>query len=142
VDEEAAVREKFAELQAAIKDHDSDKLWALLDARSRADAERAAKDIQTAHAQAGAEEKTKQEESLGLNGDELAKLTGMGFLKSKRFHGKYHELPDSQIEKVVVQEDSATIHYLEPDGDKEKAILVRQGGQWKVWLTMPTESKH
>ena len=136
-DEERAVREKFAELQSAIKSRDTDKLWALLDARSRADAERAAKDIQTAHAKASAEGKIKQEEALGLSGNELAGLTGVGFLKTKGFQGRYHELPDSKIEKVVVQGDSATIHYLEPDGDREKAILVRQDGQWKVWLTMP-----
>jgi hypothetical protein len=139
--DESAVREKFAELQSAIKGRDADKLWALLDARSRADAERAAKGIQTAHAQASAEEKAKQEEVLGLSATELTGLTGIGFLKSKRFQGKYHELPDSQIEKVIVQGDSATIHYLEPDGDKEKAILVWQEGQWKVWLTMPKVGK-
>jgi hypothetical protein len=140
-DEERAVREKFGELQSAMKSGDADKLWAVLDARSRADAERAAKEIQTAHAQASAEEKAKLEQALGLNGTELLRLTGIGFLKTKRFQQKYQELPDSKIDKVVVQGDSATIHYLEPDGDKEKAILVRQGGKWKAWLTMPRVSK-
>jgi hypothetical protein len=135
--DEGEVRQKFTELQLALKDRDTDKLWALLDSKSQADADRAAKVIQTTYAKASAEEKADQEKALGLTGAELATLTGKGFLKSKRFQGKYHEVPDSKIEKVVVQGDSATIYYLELDGDKEKTILVRQEGQWKVWLTMP-----
>jgi hypothetical protein len=139
--EEGAVREKFAELQLALKDGDTEKLWEMLDARSRADAEKAAKDIQTTYNQAGAEEKAKQEEALGLKGTELAELSGKGFLKTKRFRKRYDEVPEGKIENVVIQGDSATIHFLEPDGDKEKAILVRQDGQWKVWLTMPKTKK-
>jgi hypothetical protein len=135
------VREQFAELQSALKNRDTDKLWTLLDSKSQADAERAAKDIQTAHDKATAEEKAKQENMLGLTATELAGLTGKGFLKTKRFQKKYDELPDSKIERVVVQGDSATVYYLEPDGDKEKAILVRQDGRWKVWLTIPRASK-
>jgi hypothetical protein len=139
-DEEGIVRGMFAELQSAIKSHDADKLWGLMDSKSRAEAEKTAKDIQAAHAKASAEEKAKQEEALGLTGTELAGLAGQGFLKSKRFQNKYHELPDSQIEKVTVQGDNATVHYLEPDGDHEKMIFVRQDGQWKVWLAMPKAS--
>jgi hypothetical protein len=140
-DEEGAVREKFAELQSAIKGRDAEKLWTLLDARSRADAERAAKDLQTAYNQAGAEEKAKQEKALGLSGTELAGLDGKGFLKTKRFQKKYHEVPDGKIETVVIQGESATVYFLEPDGDKEKAIFIRQDGQWKMWLTMPRVDK-
>ncbi|HEY7331159.1 MAG TPA: hypothetical protein VH592_26220 [Gemmataceae bacterium] len=139
--EEGAVREKFAELQSVIKENNNEKLWAMLDTRSQADAEKAAKDIQTAYKQAGAEEKTKQEEALGLKGMEIAELNGKSFLKTKRFQKKYDEVPEGKIENVVVQGESATIHFLEPDGDKEKAILVRQDGQWKVWLTMPKAKK-
>jgi hypothetical protein len=134
------VRRTFAELQSAIKNHDADKLWGLMDSMSRAEAEKIAKDIQAAHAKASAEEKIEQEEALGLTGTELAGLTGLGFLKTKRFQNKYHELPDSQIEKVAIQGDNATVHYLEPDGDHEKMILVRQDGQWKVWLALPKVS--
>jgi hypothetical protein len=135
------VRGKFAELQSAIKSRDADKIWALLDARSRIDAERAAKDIQTTYAQAGAEEKAKQEEALGLSRTELAGLNGKGFLKTKRFQSRYHDVPDSTIEKVAAQGESATVYYLEADGDKEKAIFVRQDSQWKAWLTMPKVGK-
>jgi hypothetical protein len=137
-DQEGPVREKVAELQATLKSGDSDKLWALLSAKSQADAERAASAIKTAYTKATTqEEKTKQEEATGLTGTELAGLKGKGFLKTKRFQKKYHELPDSKIEKVTVEKGSATVHYLEPDGDNEKLILLHEDGQWKAWLTMP-----
>ena len=139
--DDTPVREKFAQLQAAIKGRDADKLWALLDSRSRADAERAAKAIRAAYAKATADEKAAQEKALGLLGKELAGLTGKGFLRTNRFHVKYREVSDSSVQQVVVEGDSATVYYLEEDGDKEKAILVRQDGEWKVWLTMPKTGK-
>jgi hypothetical protein len=139
--EEDAVRKKFAELQSAIKGHDAEKLWALLDARSRTDAERAAKNIQTAYNQAGAEEKAKQEVALGLSGMELAKLDGKGFLKTKRFQKKHHEIADGKIDKVDIQGENATVYFFDEEGDNEKAIFVRQDGQWKAWLTMPKVSQ-
>jgi hypothetical protein len=135
--EEGAVRAQFAALQSAVQAGDAEKLWALMDSKCQADAEQAAKAIQAAYAKAGAEEKAKQEEALGLPAGELSGLTGKGFLKTKRFPAKYRELPESTIEKVTVEGSNATVHYLEPDGDKEKLILVRQEGRWKVWLAMP-----
>jgi hypothetical protein len=134
--EDDAVRKEFAELQSALKSNDAEKLWALLDARSRADAERAAKNIQTAYNQAGAEEK-----ALGLSGTELAKLDGKGLLKTKQFQKKYHEIPDGKIDKVDIQGENATVYFLDEEGDKEKAIFLRQDGQWKAWLTMPKVSQ-
>jgi hypothetical protein len=136
-DEEKIVRERFAELQSAIKSGDADKLWAMLDKRSQTDADRIAQGIRTSYEKASNEEKAEQEKALGLTGAELTTLTGKGFLKAGPFHKKYHELPDGQIEKVVVGKEGATVHFLEPDGDKEKAAFVRQDGQWKAWLTMP-----
>jgi hypothetical protein len=136
-DEEKAVRAQFVALQSAIEKQDADKVWTLLDAKSHADAERIAAAIQTAHAKASDAEKAKQEEALGLTGGEIAKLTGTGYLKSKRFQKKYHELPESKIEKVVVQGENATVHYVEPDDDHEKLIFIRRDGRWKAWLAMP-----
>jgi hypothetical protein len=134
---EAPVRETFTALQAALKARDEDKLWKLLDSESRAEAERAAKTIQAAYAKADPTEKAEQEKALGLPGAELAALTAAGFLKTKRFHGKYEELSQSKIDKATVQGDKATVAYTEPDGDKEKLTLVRQDGQWRVALPMP-----
>jgi hypothetical protein len=140
-EEEATVRAQFAAVQGALKNGDPDKLWMLLHSKSQADAERAAKAVRATYAKAGPQDKAELEKSLGLNGTEVAGLTGKGFLKSKQFRRKYDDMPDSTIEKVVIQGESATVHYLERDGDKEKAILVRQDGQWKAWLTMPSVSK-
>jgi hypothetical protein len=137
VDEEKAVRGQFVALQSAIEKQDADKIWALLDAKSQADADRIVKNFQTTHAKASDAEKAKQEEALGLTGADIAKLTGVGYLKTKRFQKKYHELPESKIEKVVVQGENATVHYLEPDDDHEKLIFIRRDGQWRAWLAMP-----
>jgi hypothetical protein len=131
------VRARFAEVQAALKVGDADQIWALLADKSHADAERTAQKIQAAYTKAGPEGKAELEEALGLTGAELAGLTGKAFLKGKRFLGRYRDLPGSKIEKVTVGGGNATVSYLEEDGDKEKMLLVREGGAWKVWLTMP-----
>ncbi len=134
---EEAVKEVVKSLQQALKAHDADKVWSLLDADSREDAERAAKAVREAYAKADAVAKAQQEKDMGLPGAELAGLTGIGFLKTSRFQGKYDELPDGKIEKVTVQGDAATVAYVEPDGDKEKLTLVRREGKWNVSLRMP-----
>jgi hypothetical protein len=131
------VRERFKDLQAALKAQDGDKLWGLLSKKSQAEAEQAAKDLRAAYEQAGPEERAKQEKATGLSGAELSKLTGPGFLKSKRFLRKYDEVPESPVERVAVQGDNATVYFTEPDGDKEKIIFLHEGGQWKAWLKMP-----
>ncbi len=136
-DDEAAVREQFAALQEAVGKADAERIWALMDSQSRAEAERTAQALRAAHAKATAEEKAKQEEELGLTADEVAGLTGPGVLKTKRFRRKYGELPESKIEKITVQGDHATVHYVEPDNDKEKLRFVRQEGRWTAWLAVP-----
>jgi hypothetical protein len=135
--QEAAVRERFAELQAALKSGDADKLWLLLADRSRTDAERVATSIQRAYAEAGPEAKTEQEKVLGLKGAELAGLTGKGVLRNRRFQKRYHEVVESKVEQVEVQGDSATLYFRDPEGETEKVIFLRQQGQWKAWLTIP-----
>ena len=75
------------------------------------------------------------EEEVGLAAFE--DLTGVGFVKTKRFHGTHDELSKSKIDKVTIQGDKATVAYIEPDDDKVKISLVRQDGQWKVSLPMP-----
>lgn len=139
--DEEQVRQVFLDFQSALKARDPDKVWALLDADSQAEAERAAQAIQAAYAKATAAEKAEMEKALGLDGKELAALKGPGFLKSKRFHGKYDEVPESKLEKVTVQGDAASVNYTEPDGDKEKFSLVRQEGHWKLSIPMPKGSQ-
>jgi hypothetical protein len=135
--DEASVRDAFTAFQAALKAEDADKLWALLDSDSQADAGRAAEAIQAAYRKASPEAKAEQEKSLGLAAKDLTGLDGKGFLKTLRFKGKYEEVADSQIEKISVQGDRATVAYIEPDGDHEKLTLVRQDGQWRVSVPMP-----
>jgi hypothetical protein len=71
----------------------------------------------------------------------LAKLDGKGFLKTKRFHKRYHDIPGGKIDKVEIQGESATVYFLDEESDKEKANFLRQDGQWKAWLTMPKVSQ-
>src|SRR5437016_1662068 len=47
--DEGAVRQAFASLQAAVKTQNADKLWDLLSTKSRADAERIAKTLREAY---------------------------------------------------------------------------------------------
>ena len=137
--DEAAVRQAFAAFQEAVKAKDADKLWRLIDDDSRAEADRAARDTRDAHAKADAAGKADQEKALGLSAADLAALDGKGFLRTTRFHGKYHEVPASTVEKVAVQGDKATLTYVEDDADhdKEKLTFIRQAGQWKVSAPMP-----
>jgi hypothetical protein len=136
--DEDKVRETFQAFQAALKAKDAAKIWKLLDADSQAAAERAAKQVQAAYKKANATEKAKMEKAMELSGEELAKLTGEGFLKTKNFQSKYHEVPGSKIEKIVVQDDKATVNYIEEDNDKEKLRLSRnKDGEWKVSAPMP-----
>jgi hypothetical protein len=135
--DQQAVREAVTAFQEALKTRDSEKLWSLLDDDSRSDAERAAKNLREAYAKASAKEKAQQEEALGVSSAELAALTGKGFLKTKRFHGEWEELPGSKIDTVTVEGNAATVGYTEDDGDKKKLTLVRQEGKWRLSNAMP-----
>jgi hypothetical protein len=134
---EDEVRQTFVGFQEALKAKNAEKIWSLLDDDSQADAEREAKSIRDAYDKAAPGERAELEKALGLTGTELAGLKGVGFLKTRRFLGKYDEVPESKIEKIEVKGDKGVVHYLEPDGDKEKFDLVRQTGKWKLNVRMP-----
>jgi hypothetical protein len=135
------VRQRFAEVQAAVKARDAGKLWGMLSSKSRADAEKEAKALRTAYEGADAAEKARLEKELGLAGEELAKLAGPGFLKTRRFLRKYDEVAESTVERVTAQGDSATLYFTEPDGDREKMAFVREDDQWRAWVAMPKARK-
>jgi hypothetical protein len=135
---EVQVRDAFVALQAALTNGDADKLWGLLSEKSRGDAERSAKEVRTAYEQAGRDARAKQAERLGLTGEEIAELTGRGFLKTSRFRGKYDEVATGKVARVALQGASATVHWDDADGEREKTIFVREGDGWKAWLSMPT----
>jgi hypothetical protein len=134
---EDAVRKAFTDFQAALKAKDAAKVWQLLDGDSQADAERAATKLRQGYNKAGPEKKAQLEKVMGLPGPELAKLKGEGFLKTKRFLAKYDEVPTSKIDRVVVEGTTATVHYTEPDGDKETLRLKELKGKWKLVVPMP-----
>jgi hypothetical protein len=134
---EDAVRKAFTDFQAALKAKDAARLWQLLDSDSQADAERSAKKLRQDYNKAGPAKKAQLEKVMGLPGAELAKLKGEGFLKTKRFLGKYDEVPPSKIDRIVVEGKTATVHYVEPDGDKETFRLKQQKGKWKLVVPMP-----
>jgi len=138
---ETAVRQQFADIQAALKARDMDKVWSLLSSKSRAAAEEEAQAIRTDYEKAGPPERAAQEKKLGLSGQDLAKLTGTGFLKTALFLRKYDEVAESTVERLTVGGDSVTVYFKEPDGDREKLAFLQEAGQWKAWLAMPKARK-
>ncbi len=133
----AEVRQAFADFQAAIKKRDGDKLWDLLAEDSRQDADRKAKAIRNDFTRADDKEKADLEKKLDLSAAELRDLSGKVYLKSKAFYGKYHEVPDSTVEKVSVGGEKARLTYKEEDGDIIVQPLVREQGRWKLVAEMP-----
>ncbi len=134
---EGQVRAVFEAIQAAIKAKDADKVWDLLSSKSRDDAEQAAKSVREAYEKADPEGKAKMAKDLGLPGEKMAKLTGKGFLETKRPHHKLDELSEGKVTKVTVGEDGATVYFDEIDGDHEKCRFLREDGRWKAWVTIP-----
>ena len=119
-----------------------ERLWAPLASKSQTDAERVAKEVRSAYAEAGAEAKKRQEEALGLSGKELAGLTAKGYLRSKRFRKKSDEIAGGQFKKVAVEAESATVYFFDPeDNETERVVFVREGGEWKAWLSVPKPLK-
>jgi hypothetical protein len=135
------IKAAFKDLQGALKAKDAGKIWNLIDSDTQADAEKDAKKVKAAYKKADDKGKTELETLLGLTADEFTKLDGKLLLKTKRFLGKYDEIIDSKITGVTVQGESATVDYLEADGDKVKAQYTKQGGAWKVALPMPKFTK-
>src|SRR5207302_20692 len=91
-----------------------------------------AKAVQAAYSKSNDDEKAKLEKAFGLSADEMTKLKGKLYLKSKPFLKKYREVPGSKIDKVPLDGEKATVNYTEEDNDKEKLELVRQDGKWKL----------
>jgi hypothetical protein len=135
-DDEADVKKVFADLQKALKAKDAEQIWPLLDAATQKTAEREAETIKTGYLKTAAKDRPKLEKALGMSADELSKLTGKTYLKSKKFLGKNNEVADGKVTRVAVDGDKATVFYTEEDGDKVKMELVRQDGKWKVVMAV------
>jgi hypothetical protein len=126
------VEAAFAAFQKALDAKDPEKIWSLLDTKTQADAEKAAATLKASYGKAKPAEKMALEKAFGLSAGEIKEVTGKVYLKSKRFAGKYHEIPGSTFNKATVDGDKATVDYTEADLDKVKLSLVKQDGKWKV----------
>jgi len=135
--DDADIRELFTSFQDAMKAKDGKKVWNLLDADSQADAERAGEAIRAEFNKDLPEEKAALAKKLGLSVQAAGAMSGLDFINSTRFMGKYDEIPESKLDKITVTGDKATIEYIEDDGDHQKIQLNRQNGQWKLSLVMP-----
>jgi hypothetical protein len=134
---DAEVAHAFRALQAAIKAKDAETIWDLLAKESQGDAEREAKVVKEAFGKANDKDKAEYEKKLELTARELADITGKLYVKSRRFYGKYHEIPDSKVEKIAVTGESGTVKYIEEDGDKITQEVVREQGKWKFVMAIP-----
>jgi hypothetical protein len=131
--DEDDVKAAFKDFQQALKAGDPEKIWPLMDKASQDEAEKNAKTLRDGYAKADAKKKTEIEKAMGLSADEMAKLNGKLYTKSKRFLGKkpYDEIPTSKLDKVTINGDKATINYVEADGDKVEIVAIRQDRKWK-----------
>ncbi|HWY87754.1 MAG TPA: hypothetical protein VNX28_13565 [Gemmataceae bacterium] len=134
---EEEIKEAFVSLQDAIKAKDANKIWHLLDKDSQADADREAKIVKETYTKLPEMEKAGLEKKLELTAKDLADMSGKDYVKSKRFYGKHHEIPGSKVEKITVAGASATLAFIEEDGDKITTKLARENGLWKFNLEIP-----
>jgi hypothetical protein len=141
--DEEQVRAKFVALQDALRsllksaEGDSRPLYDLLHTDTQLDADRVAKSVSEAYAKADPATQAKFAEKLGVPAAQMGQLSGLNYLRSKFFLDKYHEIPDSKVEKISFERDKAWVHYVEPDGDHEKLELAREDTVWKVILPVP-----
>ena len=98
--EEDDARAAFTAFQASLKSGDPEKMWPLLDTKTQADADKAAAALKTSYGKAKPAEKTALEKAFGLTAAEMTAVSGKVYLKSKRFLGKYHEIPDSKLDST------------------------------------------
>jgi hypothetical protein len=135
---EEQVKAAFVTLQQALKDQKTDDIWELLDKNTQADAGRAADAWKQKLAKADAEDVKKQ---MGIDAEELSKLTGKGFLKTKAFaeDEEINELTRAKdIDVKMDSKDRATVSY--PDekkkDEKDHVKFIKQDGKWKALLGM------
>jgi hypothetical protein len=134
---EDEVQKSFTALQKAIKDKDADKVWDLLVKDRQTDADREAKAARETYDKLPEKDRAGFEKKMALTGDQFAKMTGKVYLRSAKFHGKTHEIPDSKVEKITVSGDSGTLKYVEEDGDKISVNVAKETGGWKFDLAIP-----
>jgi hypothetical protein len=137
-EDEPQIRARFTQFQKALEEHHAERLWAMLSNKTQTDAERAARTLRAEYQKADAATKERLAKELGLSASELTQLTGRDLVKTKAFHKRYAEVREGKYDRADVQGDNATVHFHDEEGDQEKVIMLREEGQWKLWLKLPT----
>src|SRR5262249_25311360 len=148
--QQAAVRQEFNRLKAALaalregKKGADDNVWELLGPDSRAAAEQQAKVVKGAYAKLADKDKAEMEKKTGLSAKELADMGGKTFVKSEIFQRRHHKVPDSEVSKITVSGNTATLVFIDPDKNTVTVGLMcpeRSGhplvDRWKFNLEIP-----
>jgi hypothetical protein len=138
VDEEPAVRARFEELQEALKGSDPERVNQLLTIESQADAQGVARFVRAKFAQADDETRKRYRADLDITPDEMMRFNGPLFFKTRPFRERYKEIRDGKFERASIQGDNAKLYYRDDEGEQEKLILIRENGEWRFWLKMPS----
>ncbi len=144
--DEAVIRERFADLQAALKglqanpyDAHARKVFDLLHTDTQQNADRTAKSVSDQYARADDAAKAKIGAALGVSGADFQRLSGLDYLRGKVFLNAYQAVADSKLDKITFERDKAWAHYQETGGahDSGKVEFAQQDRQWKIILPIP-----
>jgi len=141
-DTDVDIRMTFGELQTAVKEKNGAKIYDLLDADSRQDADKLAKTLQDMYARADGAKRAELAKKVGLPEEKLKDLSGKGFLGSELFHraDEHDEIPDVKaLDRVEVKGEAAKVEYKDPDNPTATTTqrLVREDGHWRFKMGMP-----
>jgi hypothetical protein len=152
--QQAAVRQEFNKLKAGLaalresKKGADDQVWELLGPDSQAAAEKKAKVVKSAYAKLADKNKAEMEKKIGLSAKELADMNGKTFVKSQIFQRKYDKVPDSEVSKITVKGNTATLVFIDPGKNTVTVGLVcpepssqPQVDRWKFNLEMPADEE-
>jgi hypothetical protein len=140
-EEEEAVLKVVTRLRKAVKDKDYAAVWELLDEDTQAEADKQARAARELYGTGHPSARQELEERHGLRPSAFDKLDGKGYVRSKVFWEEIEDLPGSTIGKVAVDDEEATVDYIEPGGKKEQLTLVKEDGRWKVEVDVPPAVK-
>jgi hypothetical protein len=152
--QQAAVRQEFNRLKAALaalreaKKGADENVWELLGPDSQAAAEKKAKVVKSAYAKLADKDKAEMEKKTGLSAKELADMNGKTFVKSQIFQRKYDKVPDSEVSKITVKGNTASLVFIDPGKNSVTVGLVcpepssqPQVDRWKFNLEMPADEE-
>ncbi|MFN4257905.1 MAG: hypothetical protein ACK4RK_01305 [Gemmataceae bacterium] len=139
--QEDGVRQAFVNLQAGFLNQELggglQALWNMLDRDTQTEADQTAQTIRDLYAQASPAERMRLVKAFGLPGTDLAQLTGMRYLRTRRCQHLYGDFADATLANITVHQGTATVTYREPYQPPRMLMFVLQNGQWKARLPLP-----